>query len=179
MPARIDLNRPSPRGLKSVRQADALGGKRRTGIDTLQHPGESARVDDIGLDRVDSYAQGRRLIHIDPARPGIARSPDPAITGKENSLVVFGINRNSPSTHAQKVVRKAARSAVDACKGLAKICAFPNAVATAKCRKINGVIDRIDSYTRNVDGARSEKAAFPMPAMVGRSIETAPRERAS
>ena len=84
----------------------------------------------------------------------------------------------SPSTHAQKVVRKAARSAVDACKGLAKIGAFPNAVATAKCRKINGVIDRIDSYTRNVDGARSEKAAFPMPAMVRRSIETAARERA-
>ena len=175
---RIDLNRAGARGLKFVWQANALGDKRGASIDTLQHPGESSRVDDIGLDRVDRYAQGRRFIYIDPARSGIAGSPDPTITGEENSLVMFGVNRNSPSTEAQKVVRKAVRSAVDTRKSLAKIGAFPNAVATAKCGNINGVIDRIDDYTGDVDGARSEKAAFPMPAVVKRSIETAARKRA-
>src|ERR1700723_106079 len=40
------------------------------------------------------------------------------------------------------------------------------------------MIHGIDGYTGDVDGARSEKAAFPMPAVVRRSIETAARERA-
>ncbi len=177
MAARIDLNRASARGLKSVRQPIALGDKRRAPIDTLQHPGEGSRVDDIGLDRINGHAQGRRLIYIDPAGPGIGGSPDPASTGKENSLVVLGVNRNSPSTEGQEIVRKAARSAVDTCKGLAKICAFPDAVAAAKCRNINGMIDRINGDTGNVDLARSKKATFPMPTMVTRSVETAAGKR--
>src|ERR1700722_17865501 len=91
---------------------------------------------------------------------------------------MLGVNGNSSSTEGQKVVWKASLSAIYPCKRLAKILAFPDAVAAAECRNINGVIDRVNGDTGNVERARSKKSTFPMPAVVTRSIETSAGKRA-